>query len=95
MAEDNPIIQNLQASTLRRLGCDVRVVSTGEEAEGLVLNDAEGTFDLVILDNHYGEGLSTGIQVARRIREARPGDFLVLCTADEETDIASIGLFDR
>ena len=64
---------------------EIAEAETGEEALRLITS---GGFDVAILDNHFGDSVLTGRQVAARIRElersaALPGRMTIVgCSGD-------------
>ncbi len=85
LVEDEPGIQLAMRGLLRRDGYEVRVASTGKEA--LEALEGEG-WDLVLTDLSLADGVS-GLDVARRAREADPPIPVILITAYGSDAIAS------
>jgi signal transduction histidine kinase/ActR/RegA family two-component response regulator len=74
--------REIAAAMLRRLGYQVRVAASGEEAVGLV---RERPVDVLLLDMVMDPGID-GLDTYRRIREIRPGQKAVIASGYAETD---------
>jgi len=70
LAEDEPIIRFDIADELRRLGCQVIEASNADEAIDIVKSTAR--LDLVVTDVRM-PGNRDGLDVARAVRQERPG----------------------
>ncbi|WEX11540.1 response regulator [Chelativorans sp. AA-79] len=70
LAEDEPIIRFDIADELRRLGCQVIEASNADEAIDVVKSTAR--LDLVVTDVRM-PGNRDGLDVARAVRQERPG----------------------
>lgn len=68
VVEDHPVNQQLAQSQLERLSLSPTIVGTGEEAIGVLFDDAEAPFDVVLMDEQL-PGMS-GSETSRRIRAA-------------------------
>jgi CheY-like chemotaxis protein len=82
VVEDNLVNQIVVREVLQKLGCDVRVAGSGEEA---LVTLADQPFDLILMDLHMGgiDGIETARRIrAREIQSACPTVSIVALTAD-------------
>jgi len=77
LVEDENVLRNLVAQFLR--GASYEVVEAADGPEGVAKHAEHGPFDLAILDLNL-PGFS-GVEVCRRIREARPDQHVLICSA--------------
>lgn len=67
--DNEPAVVDAMRALLTRWGCEVRVASSSEEVEALLLNDAEFRPDLVLADYHLNRG-QTGVGVVAGLRQS-------------------------
>jgi len=85
LVEDNRVNQKLSESQLRKLGCEVEIVTNGLEA---LAAWQRGGFDLILMDCHMPEldGWEATRQLRVREREqARPRQPIIAMTANAMT----------
>lgn len=84
LVEDEAGIQLAMRGLLRREGHEVEVVDVGHAALRAI---EEHDFDLILTDLSLPDGVS-GLDVAARARDTRPGTPVVLITAYGSDDVA-------
>ena len=84
IVEDERAIQLALSGLLRRVGYEVELAGTGEEAMEM---QRESPFDLVITDLALGAGVS-GMDVLRETKDSRPETAVVMITAHGSEKIA-------
>ena len=87
LAEDDAILADALAGSLRKVGFEVEVAANGAVAEYLLLRHA---FDLGVLD--LGLPLVDGLTVLKRVRAARPTLPMLVLTAFDGLDDRVAGL---
>ena len=87
LAEDDAILADALAGSLRKVGFEVEVAANGAVAEYLLLRHA---FDLGVLD--LGLPLVDGLTVLKRVRAARPTLPMLVLTALDGLDHRVAGL---
>lgn len=75
--DDEEVIANIEAMTLRFLGYDVTVANSGAAALGIFSSQPDA-FDLVITDQSMPE--LTGSELARQLLKNWPAIPVILCT---------------
>lgn len=92
LVEDEDLLRRLVAQFLR--GADFQVVEAGDGPEGVDRFGNQGPFDLAVVDLNL-PGYS-GVEVCRRIREARPEQRILICSAaitpESERALGSLGI---
>lgn len=92
LIEDEALLRGLVAQFLR--GAGFQVVEAGDGPEGVARFEAEGPFDLALVDLNL-PGFS-GAEVCRRLRQARPRQRLLICSAaitpEYEAALGRLGL---
>jgi CheY-like chemotaxis protein len=95
LVEDEPAIQRVASTILRRAGYTVHVSSNGAEALQAFAN-ARGAFDVVVTD--VTMPVTTGDKLAKALRDLNPRLPVILMTgySDEATraQVESIGIID-
>ena len=87
MVEDQTDLREMIGLALRDLGIDVATTADGHEAAELLKGEAR--FDVVFSDVSMPNGMS-GVELAARIRQLRPGIRLVLASGFAKGQIADI-----
>jgi two-component system sensor histidine kinase/response regulator len=83
VAEDNPVNQDIAASMLSRMKCEVTLAANGAEAARLA---AEMQFDLIFMDCEMPE--MDGFAASRLIRQSLPRNLpIIAMTAHPSSDI--------
>ena len=86
LVDDDPLVLELTATTLRRVG--YRVVTADEpEAALLAFRSAPAAFDALVLDQRLPG--TTGMELLGLLRGLRPGIPALICSGEEVDDIAS------
>ena len=92
LVEDEHVLRGLIAQFLRGRGYEV--VEAADGPQGAAAYASSGPFDLAILDLNL-PGFS-GVEVCRRIRDARPGQPVMICSAaimrDAEESLLAMGV---
>ena len=92
LVEDENVLRGLVAQFLR--GASYHVVEAADGPEGVAKYADDGPFDLAILDLNL-PGFS-GVEVCRRIRQARPDQHVMICSAaivrDAEDALLAMGV---
>jgi PAS domain S-box-containing protein len=89
LVEDNPEVAEATRELLARMGC---VVETAGNAEAALRALDQGEFDLVLSDIVMA-GSQNGLDLARVIRERRPGFPVILATGYSEAESQAGGEF--
>jgi len=90
VVEDEKLLSWSLAKSLSKWGFDVHSVSTGWDA---VESSAQSGYDIVLLDYQLPD--LDGLEVARRIRQARPCAVIFLLTAFQLSELSvDAGLID-
>ncbi len=93
VVDDEPLVRNFLAETLRRSGMEVATAENGRAAKQLL---KENPYDLVITDMKMPD--ITGIEILRSIKESSPGTLVVVITAfgsiENAVEAMRIGAFD-
>ncbi len=76
IVDDELLVRNFLAETLKRKGLDVSTAENGQKAINML---KETTFDLVVTDMKMPD--ITGIDVLRKVKELSPGTLVVVITA--------------
>ena len=76
VVDDEMIVRNFLAETLRRKGLDIHTAENGTKAIALL---KENVFDLVITDMNMPD--LTGIDVLKKTKELSPSTIVVVITA--------------
>ncbi len=90
LVEDSPLPQKIAEAILKRLHCRVEIVSTGEEAVKLCVNNH---YDLIFMD--IGLPGIDGIKAAQLIREqenGKPPVPMIALTAHDDSDLKTKAL---
>ena len=92
LVEDEAVLRGLVAQFLRSAGFEV--VEACDGPDGVDRFDGDGPFDLALVDLNL-PGFS-GVEVCRRIRLARPGQKILVCSAavtqEFEQSLGAIGV---
>jgi CheY-like chemotaxis protein len=86
VVDDEPMVRDVAQAILQRLGLDVVLAGTGDEAVQRYAADPE-SIDLVLLDLTM-PGL-TGAEIFRRLRQIRPDAAVVLMSGYSEEEASS------
>ena len=76
VVDDEPLMRNFAAETLRRLGKEVTTASNGEEA---ILQLQNESFDLVLTDRKMP--IQDGLEVLKTAKTLHPNAFVIMMTA--------------
>ena len=81
LVDDDSTIQKSTSNLAKKIGIDIEVLTSGEDALKLLSGGAE--FDFILMDNYMG-GIS-GIEATSKIRALGHGNTykIILMTADE------------
>lgn len=90
IAESNPDMQYLYRRYLDKAGFDVTIVGSGRECLDRVFGNTE--FEVVVLDSRFED--MTGLQIARKIKERRPDQKIIVTTTSltEDSDREQAGV---
>src|SRR5690242_11748932 len=76
VVDDEPLVRNFLAETLRRKNIDVTTAENGQKAISLL---KDTLFDVVITDMKMPD--ITGIEVLRKVKELSPSTIVIVITA--------------
>lgn len=76
IADDEPLMRNFTAETLKRMGKEIVTVSNGQEA---IVRLQQESFDLVVTDRKMP--LKDGLDVLKTAKSFHPQCFVIMMTA--------------
>ena len=89
IVEDDASIRGLMSRHFRRHGFEVEQAGGAEEALSRIAS-TKSRFDVVLTDIHLPG--ASGVELARELQEARPGQPVVFMTGDADADMARTAL---
>ena len=93
IVDDEILVRDFLAETLRRKGLDVQTAENGQKAFAIL---KENTFDLVITDMKMPD--FTGIDVLKKVKELSPSTIVIVITAfgsiENAVDAMKLGAFN-